>query len=132
VGGTQSAAAVAPPGSQVGTAGFPTMPFNFNFDGDFFSIERFLSAIERYTTTSGDDDITVRGRLLTVDGVAIVESPKGGFPDVQAGFGATAYLLPPDEGLTGGATAWSPAAGGAGSTASSGTSATPTNAGVSP
>ena len=88
------------------------------------------SASRRPAATDG---IQVRGRLLTVDGLAIAAAARGGFPDVQVSIAATAYVLPPDEGLTAGATASGPAgtAGAPGQTASTGTAAaTPTAAGV--
>jgi hypothetical protein len=88
-----------PPGATVGTAGFPTMPFSFDFNGSFFNMQRFLKAIDGLTTVSGKR-ISVKGRLLTVDGVGLKAGPKG-FPDVDATVVATAYLLPADEGLTG-------------------------------
>ena len=47
---TQSAAAGLPPGSTVGSAGFPTMPFSFVFDGSFFNMEHFFSGIQRFAT----------------------------------------------------------------------------------
>ena len=101
---TQAAAAVAPPGSTVGPAGFPTMPFNFQFEGDFFRMERLFSAIERFTTTlPTGDDVDVRGRLVTVDGFSLVASRIHGFPRVHASVAATAYVLPPGEGATLGA-----------------------------
>jgi type II secretory pathway pseudopilin PulG len=85
-----------PPGAVVGTAGFPTMPFSFNFDGKFFPMQHFLKALDGLTTVNGKS-IHVKGRLLTVDGVSLVAGPKG-FPDVTATVAATAYLLPADEG----------------------------------
>jgi Tfp pilus assembly protein PilO len=107
--GTAAAAAVAPPGSSVGPAGFPTLPFAFKFDGGFHRMERFLSAIESYTTTVGSGkDVSVRGRLVTIDGIAL-EAGLNGFPEVKASLAATAYILPPEEGLTGGATPQGPA-----------------------
>lgn len=118
---TQAAAAVAPPGSAIGAAGFPTMPFAFAFDGDFFRMERFLSEIERFTQTSGAADVHVRGRLLTVDGISLTAS-RDGFPAVKASIAATAYLLPPDEAAAAGATSSDPAAGGAPASAQSGSS----------
>ncbi|HEX8208022.1 MAG TPA: hypothetical protein VF587_18300 [Solirubrobacteraceae bacterium] len=119
---TQAAAAVAPPGSAVGSAGFPTMPFTFRFEGDFFRMERLFSAIERFTgTIPSGEDVDVRGRLITVDGFSLVESRIHGFPRVNAAVAATAYVLPPGEGATAGASASSPA--GAGSSSSSGETA---------
>jgi type II secretory pathway pseudopilin PulG len=85
-----------PPGAVVGDAGFPTMPFSFNFDGKFFPMQHFLKALDGLTTVKGKA-INVKGRLLTVDGVSLVAGPKG-FPDVTATVAATAYLLPADEG----------------------------------
>ena len=114
---TQAAAAVAPPGSAVGPAGFPTMPFDFQFEGDFFRMERLFSAIERFTTTvPTGDDVDVRGRLITVDGFSLVQSRIHGFPRVNASVAATAYILPPGEGATLGADPSAPGAAGGGST----------------
>jgi Tfp pilus assembly protein PilO len=105
-----------PPGATVGTAGFPTMPFSFDFNGSFFDMQRFLKAINGLTSVNGKS-INVRGRLLTVDGVNLKASAKG-FPDVDATVVVTAYLLPADEGLTAGAVAAAPStASTAGSTA---------------
>jgi type II secretory pathway pseudopilin PulG len=98
-----------PPGAVVGTAGFPTMPFNFNFTGSFGNMQRFLKAIDGLTAVKGKS-INVRGRLLTVDGVGLKAGVKG-FPDVDATVAVTAYLLPADEGLTAGATPATPATG---------------------
>jgi hypothetical protein len=105
-GSTVSAA--LPPGATVGTAGFPTMPFSFDFTGSFFNMQRFVKALDGFTAVNGKS-ISVKGRLLTVDGVALKAGPKG-FPQVRASVVVTSYLLPADEGLTNGATAASPAA----------------------
>jgi type II secretory pathway pseudopilin PulG len=103
--------AALPPGATVGTAGFPTMPFSFDFDGKFFDMQRFLRSLDALTTVRGES-ISVKGRLLTVDGVALKAGPKG-FPDVSATVAVTAYLLPADEGLTAGAAPAAPATGAA-------------------
>ena len=105
---TQVAAAALPPGAVVGAAGFPTMPFDFAFTGSFFRLQDFLARLDRFTQVAGED-ITVRGRLLTVDGFSLTASPKG-FPDMLASFHATAYLLPRDEGLTAGSSPAAPSA----------------------
>ena len=111
-----AAAATLPPGASVGPAGFPTMPFSFTFEGTFFNMERFLREVDRFTRTQ-NGEITVSGRLLTVDGVGLVAG-RGGFPRVKASVRATAYLLPADQGLTAGATPAAPATAGATTTAS--------------
>jgi Tfp pilus assembly protein PilO len=104
---TQAAAAALPPGATVGSAGFPTMPFSFEFDGSFFDMEHFFSGIQRFASATGDN-VAVRGRLLTVDAFALTAS-RFGFPKVKASINATAYLVPQDEGLTAGATPAGPA-----------------------
>jgi hypothetical protein len=126
---TQAAAAVAPPGSSVGPAGFPTMPFSFVFEGDFFKMERLFSSIERFTTTQpSGEDVDVRGRLVTIDAFALYKSHVWGWPRVSASVNATAYVLPPGEGAP--APAEAPDAGGAapGQTASGASPAKPTTA----
>jgi hypothetical protein len=89
---TQAAAATLPPGASVGSAGLSTMPFSFTFLGDFFRLERFLAAVDRFTTVKGDA-IRVSGRLLTVDGFSLTAGSKG-FPHMQAKIAATSYLQP--------------------------------------
>jgi type II secretory pathway pseudopilin PulG len=110
-------AAALPPGATVGSAGFPTMPFTFDFTGSFFDLQRFLKSLDGLTAVNGKS-ISVKGRLLTVDGVALKAGPKG-FPQIDASVVVTSYLLPADEGLTSGATATSPS-GVPGTTASAG------------
>ena len=109
---TQAATATAAPGTVVGPAGFPTMPFTFKFEGEFFRMERMLSAVERFTETFGENgQIVSNGRLLTVDGFAIGGSKLRGFPYVSASVTATAYLLPPGEDAFAGATPSGPGTG---------------------
>jgi Tfp pilus assembly protein PilO len=104
---SSSAASTAlPPGASVGSAGFPTMPFTFDFQGKFFRMQRFLQAIDDLTSVKGKT-IAVKGRLLTVDGLDIKAGPNG-FPDIDVTVAATAYLLPADEGLTAGASPTGP------------------------
>jgi hypothetical protein len=103
--------AALPPGAAVGTAGFPTMPFSFDFTGSFFNMQRFLKALDDLTSVNGNG-ISVKGRLLTTDGVAFKAAPTG-FPNVEASVVVTSYLLPADEGLTDGA---APSTGSASST----------------
>ena len=92
----------------VGTAGFPTMPFLFTFDGSFFDMSDFLQDLDRFVESS-DANLAVRGRLLAIDGIGISES-RNKFPQVKASIVATAFLLPADEGLTAGGTPTAPSA----------------------
>ena len=50
----------------------------------------------------------MRGRLITIDRIVLGAS-RDGFPKVHADITATAFVVPPDEGLTGGATPAGPA-----------------------
>jgi hypothetical protein len=91
---TQAATSTLPPGAAVGSAGFPTMPFSFVFNGTFFDMERFLSEVQRFVRVN-DNNVDVRGRLLSIDGFALNAGGKG-FPSVRATVSATAYLMSPD------------------------------------
>jgi type II secretory pathway pseudopilin PulG len=115
-GSPSTVSSALPPGAAVGPAGFPTMPFSFDFNGSFKNMQKFLRALNGLTTVNGKS-ISVKGRLLTVDGVGLKASPKG-FPDIEATVAVTSYLLPADEGLTAGATAAAPATGSTTATAS--------------
>lgn len=117
------AIAQAAPGSVVGPAGLVTLPFNFTFDGGYLPMQRMLGAIDRLADAT-NGAISVRGRLLTVDGFALTAS-RFGFPKVKALVSATAYIVPPTEGITGGATPQGPVAGAA-PTAAGGATAPPT------
>jgi hypothetical protein len=130
---TQAAAAALPPGATVGPAGFPTMPFSFTFEGDFFRLSDFFRKLERFIRAE-PGRLKVNGRLLTIDGIALTTSDEG-FPKVTASIVATAYLLPDAQGLLGGATPAGPGpaapSGGAtsgGAAATSGASPSPTPA----
>ncbi|MDX6675482.1 MAG: hypothetical protein QOH11_2900 [Solirubrobacteraceae bacterium] len=108
---TQAATATLPPGAVVGAAGFPTMPFSFTFEGSFFRLSSFFSRLESQIQSSRGR-LSVRGRLLTIDGLALTAAGQG-FPHMKAAVAATAYLLPADQGLTNGATPSTPPAGSA-------------------
>jgi len=81
-----------PPGAVVGPAGLLTVPFTFTFDGGYLKLQRFLKSINGLAKNS-KHQITVRGRLLTVDGFALAASRKG-LPRLKAIVSATAYLVP--------------------------------------
>jgi hypothetical protein len=114
---SQAATATLPPGAAVGAAGFPTMPFGFQFNGDFFQLSDFLGRLERFLVVR-NRAVSVSGRFMTLDGIALGAAPEG-FPRIQASIAATTYLLPATQGLTDGATpngpaTATPAAGGSG------------------
>ena len=123
-----------PPGaSTVGTAGFSTMPFSFNFKGSFFELGKFFNKIDKFVAVrNGGLDVT--GRLLLLNSITITPDTEKGFPNLTADVTANSYLLPPTEGLTAGATAAGPtgaAAAGGTATPSPSTPATTTTAAIS-
>jgi hypothetical protein len=83
------------------------MPFSFEFEGSFFAMQKFLGRLDDFTKVA-DGGVEVRGRLLAVDSFELTAS-RSGFPAVSASIKATAYVLPPGEGLTGGASPSGPA-----------------------
>jgi type II secretory pathway pseudopilin PulG len=119
---TQAASSALPPGATVGSAGFPTMPFSFVFNGTFFDMERFLHDVQRFVRVDGQN-VDVRGRLLSVDGFALTAGP-GGFPSVKATISATAYLRGDDDAATPGSTSPGSTGNPAASTATAAPSAT--------
>jgi hypothetical protein len=122
---TQAAAATLPPGAAVGTAGFPTMPFEFAFEGSFADMQRLLTSVQNFVRVNGSD-VSVNGRLLTIDGIALLPQK---FPRVKATIEATAFVLPTTQASTAAATTGSAA----GQSASSSTTSTTTSAtGVAP
>jgi hypothetical protein len=121
---TQAATATLPPGASVGAAGFPTMPFTFTFQGNFFHLSTFFDRLQRFIIAKRKT-LLVSGRLLSVDAIAL--SSAGAFPTMQATVTATAYLLPADQGLTNGATPTTPT-----TPATPGAAAAPTTSGAPP
>ena len=121
-----ASAQTPPPGATVGDAGFMTMPFSFNFEGKFFSLSDFMSHLERFVSVR-NDRIDVTGRLLVLESL-LLEPGEEGFPNIDASIGATSYLLPASQGLTGGATPEGPA--GASSTETTGSAITTTSNGA--
>lgn len=105
---TGTAGAPLPPGATVGPAGFPIMPFSFEFTGQFFKLGDFFRQLESYVKNN-NKHLSITGRLLTVDGLKL-EPDTTGFPNIKATVSATSYLVSPLEGATGGATPAGPGA----------------------
>lgn len=97
----------APTAAPAAAGVFESVPFAFEFTGDFFDLERFLSTLEKHTTTTAGDRVVVRGRLLTLDSLSLTAAQDG--KRLTATIGATTYALPADEGATNGATPSGPA-----------------------
>ena len=118
-----------------GTSGAPaptnaaldTVPLDFQFDGSFFDLADFFHRMKRFVRVA-NDDIVVRGRLLTINSFSFDAENK--FPQLTATVHATVYLAPKAEGVDAGASEQGPAGSPppAGQTASSKSSSSPTPA----
>jgi Tfp pilus assembly protein PilO len=108
VSATEVAASTMPLGATVGPAGLGVMPYTLTFGGNFFQVADFIKGLDSLVKTQSEK-VAVDGRLLTVNGFSLQAAPKVGFPSLEATFSVTAYLTPPGEGLTGGASPESPA-----------------------
>jgi len=107
---TEAAAALTPLGATVGPAGLAVMPYSLTFTGSFFEIADFIAEIDSLVHT-GEASVEVEGRLMTIDGFALSPEEKDGGDSSQlsATFSVTTYLVPPDQGVTAGATPAAPA-----------------------
>lgn len=107
---TEATAADLPLGALVGTAGLSTLPYELTFRGGFFDIADYIGGVDSLVQMGGGAKTAlVDGRLLTVDGFALKGGAPGGDPVLSASFMLTAYVTPPTEGLTAGATPGGPA-----------------------
>ncbi len=111
--------------------GFTEMPFTFIFAGGFFSLEHLFSHLTAFTTHQGSSGLQVSGRLLTIQSVKLAPETTGtgNGTKLSGTVTATAYVLPPGQGLTAGATPSAPAPA---STSSSSSPTTPAVAKVAP
>jgi len=131
-GGSAPAAASA---STAASTGFTQMPFTLAFNGSFLGLYHLFQQLDGFTVVSPSGAVQVSGRLLTIQSVKL--APAGGSGGGASGgsaaaseglsgtVSATAYVLPPGQGLTAGATTSAPAGAGEASTA------TPASAGAS-
>ncbi|HXQ88550.1 MAG TPA: hypothetical protein VN733_02825 [Solirubrobacterales bacterium] len=100
---TEAEASLLPLGASVGPAGLAAMPYSLSFVGDFFQIASFVEGLDNLVKTT-NQDLAVNGRLITVGSFALtpVEGEDSG-SRLEASFSVTAYVTPPDQGLTEGA-----------------------------
>jgi Tfp pilus assembly protein PilO len=99
---TEAATAVSPLGASVGPAGLSTLPYDLSFKGSFFHVADFINGIDSLIQTK-DSKLAVDGRLITLDGFSLAIDGDAGFPELSANFAVTTYLVPPGEGIVGGA-----------------------------
>lgn len=105
---TEVAASTLPLGATVGPAGLAVMPYTLTFDGSFFQVADFIDGLDALVETT-NDNVSVDGRLITIDAFSLAPDPAGGFPALQATFSVTTFLTPPTQGITAGATPIAPA-----------------------
>jgi hypothetical protein len=95
-------------------AGFTQMPFTFVFSGGFFSLEHLFGGLTKFTAHTTSGGLEVSGRLLTIQSVKLAPENAGpagtvkGPQRLSGTITATAYVLPPSQGLTGGASESAP------------------------
>jgi Tfp pilus assembly protein PilO len=102
---TEAAASLLPLGASIGTAGLGVMPYGLTFHGNFFQIANFITGIDSLVHTG--KQIGVDGRLITLNGFALTTEPESS--NLKATFSVTAYVTPPTQGVTAGATPSEPA-----------------------
>lgn len=101
---TEASAALLPIGATVGPADLPVMPYKLKFNGSFFDMADFFKALDQgVTVNDAGTDPKVSGRLMTVNGFAMVGDPVHGFPLVQSSIALNTYIVPADQGLSAGA-----------------------------
>lgn len=106
---TEVAASLLPLGATIGPAGLAVMPYTLSFYGDFFDVADFIAKLDSMVETR-ESRVAVDGRLITLGGFSLSADPEKGFPRLTANFTVTTYVMPPNEGVTAGATPTEPAA----------------------
>lgn len=99
---TEVAASLSPLGASAGPAGLSAMPYTLSFEGGFFDIADFIGGLDGLVTTK-DGHVDAEGRLITIDGFNLTPSGEEGDGALNASFNVTAYVTPPGQGLTAGA-----------------------------
>jgi hypothetical protein len=114
-----------PGGATSGTApaatpGLESVALDFTFRGTFFDLADFFHRMKRFVKVV-NDDIVVRGRLMTIDSFNWKAEPEQ-WPNLTAEVHSTVYLAPKAEGVSAGATPTGPGS----------TPATPASGGAAP
>ncbi|HYQ78415.1 MAG TPA: type II secretion system protein GspM [Solirubrobacterales bacterium] len=104
---TEVAASTMPIGASIGPAGLAVMPYTLTFKGSFFHVADFIHGLDSLVH-SNNEKVEVTGRLITINAFTLTEDTSKRFPALQAEFTVTTFLVPPEQGVTGGATPTSP------------------------
>ena len=110
LGGQQPAAGGTAAGGAggAGAPGLESVGLDFTFRGTFFDLADFFHRMKRFVKVV-NDDIVVRGRLMTIDNFKWKAEPEK-WPALTAEVHATVYLAPKAEGVSAGATPAGPGA----------------------
>jgi len=92
VAGATTPAAPITPGASVGPDGLATLPFTFEFTGEYFDLRDILATVRRSMSVR-KDKIKVGGRLLTIDGLTFIRTDPTS-SKTKATLNATAYIAP--------------------------------------
>jgi Tfp pilus assembly protein PilO len=104
---TEAAASTMPIGASIGPAGLAVMPYTLTFKGNFFNVADFIHGLDSLVE-SNNEEVEVTGRLITINGFTLTEDASKKFPALEASFKVTTFLVPPEQGVTAGATPTSP------------------------
>lgn len=104
---TEVAASTMPIGASIGPAGLAVMPYTLTFKGNFFNVADFIHGLDSLVQ-SNNEKVEVTGRLITINGFTLTEDTSKKFPALEASFTVTTFLVPPEQGVTAGATPSSP------------------------
>ena len=104
---TEVAASTLPLGASIGPAGLAVMPYTLEFKGSFFHLADFIHGLDSLVKTK-NAEVDVTGRLITINSFNLTADSNNGFPPLEANFSVTTYLVPPAQGVTGGASPTSP------------------------
>ncbi|MHB9111481.1 MAG: type 4a pilus biogenesis protein PilO [Thermoleophilia bacterium] len=86
---------IVPDTPVAGTESGTIVPFQLEFQGEFYDVNDFLYRVENFARMEGTD-VNVTGRLISVVTLELVEPEiDGSFPDVLVKIGANAYMTSP-------------------------------------
>lgn len=104
---TEVSASLLPLGATIGPAGLAVMPYELKFTGTFFQMADFIQGLDSLVKTN-NAAVNVTGRLITIGGFNLTADQNAGFPQLEAGFSVTTFVLPPEESAVAGAAPTSP------------------------
>lgn len=104
---TEVAASTMPLGASIGPAGLAVMPYTLTFKGNFFNVADFIHGLDSLVQ-SNNEKVEVTGRLITINSFTLSEDSNKKFPALEASFTVTTFLVPPEQGVTAGASPASP------------------------